>query len=145
MIQICKNILGNIDIYLFDQILKGSIQPQYKYPRCWLGEAVALIYFLQQWPGESFGVDENFHGFEQVAVSCKVATREFNGNFLNIAERKTPSPNEMGFDVVLCSAVLGYLPLMKRTLSDVGRDMESAEKKITVCSACLASANGPGR
>lgn len=81
---------GNIDIYLFDQLLKGRISPGDRILDAGCGSGRNSHYLLRE-GFRVFGVDEN----PRAAVSC-IATLEA----LSFADR--------AFDVVICSAVLHF-------------------------------------
>ena len=98
---------GNIDIYLFDQLLKGRINPSQTVLDAGCGGGRNLIYFLRN-GFEVFGVDSNegsIHGVRSLAaqMSPEIPAENFqtaNVEALPFADAK--------FDLVISSAVLHF-------------------------------------
>ncbi len=102
-----KELFGEIDIYLFDQILKGRFPINAKILDAGCGGGRNLIYFLRN-GYEVFGTDENPAAIEQVRYLAKtLAPHLSKENFQISAVEKTPFPNE-NFDAVISSAVLHF-------------------------------------
>lgn len=102
-----SDIFGNIDIYLFDQILKGT----YKNCRIVLdagcGTGRNLHYFLNN-DYLVYGVDENNESVSQVqefAASCSRSNSK--ENFVVAAVENLPFVDE-SFDLIISSAVLHF-------------------------------------
>ena len=98
---------GGIDIYLFDQLLKGRILPGMRVLDAGCGSGRNLIYFLRS-GYEVFAVDESDRAVERLRqLAARLAPHLPQDNF------KT-SPVEMmrfenlEFDVVVSSAVLHF-------------------------------------
>jgi SAM-dependent methyltransferase len=97
---------GSIDIYLFDQLLKGRLKPGMTLLDAGCGGGRNLVYFLRS--GFSvFGVDvsaEAVHQIRTLAASVSDISAE---NFRIEPVERMSFPDE-SFDVVLSSAVLHF-------------------------------------
>lgn len=127
---------GGIDIYLFDQLLKGRIAPGMRVLDAGCGTGRNLVYFLRS-GYEVFGVDESEEAILQVRKLASVLAPDLPGeNFrlerveemsfgkevinnqqtanrapTDFAERKRDRLEDLshhGFDLVLSSAVLHF-------------------------------------
>ncbi|WP_114901157.1 bifunctional 2-polyprenyl-6-hydroxyphenol methylase/3-demethylubiquinol 3-O-methyltransferase UbiG [Kordia sp. SMS9] len=100
--QILAEIVGNTDIYLLDQILKGRYKPHDVLLDAGCGSGRNLQYFHES-GFDFFAIDSNAEHVENLqqrypksAANCKVATVE-----------ELPFPDQT-FDHVLCNAVLHF-------------------------------------
>src|SRR5688572_20850737 len=124
---------GGIDIYIFDQLLKGRFVPGMRVLDAGCGSGRNLVYFLRS-GFEVFGVDESAAQIAQVrrmaaglaphlpAENFRVGSVEkLSADFADYTERKGPPATTpgaggtdksrsdvAGFDVVLSSAVLHF-------------------------------------
>ena len=102
-----REFFGDIDIYLFDQILKGRFTINQSILDAGCGSGRNLIYFLRN-GYEVFAVDENPHAVEQVRFLANALNPNLpNDNFQVSAIEKMPFPDER-FDAVISSAVLHF-------------------------------------
>lgn len=102
-----REFFGDIDIYLFDQILKGRFSINKSILDAGCGGGRNLIYFLRN-GYEVFAVDENPYAVEQVQLLANaLAPNLSNDNFQVSAVEKMPFPDER-FDAVMSSAVLHF-------------------------------------
>ena len=102
-----KELFGDIDIYLFDQILKGRFDINASILDAGCGGGRNLIYFLQN-GYEVFGIDENPDAVEQVRfLASSISPNLPENNFQTAAIEKIPFQNER-FDVIISSAVLHF-------------------------------------
>lgn len=98
---------GNIDIYLFDQLLKGRFDNCKKILDAGCGTGRNLHYFLQN-GFEVFGIDPNIHAVQSVQeLSKTLAPQNPIKNFLVSAAEDMPF-NDDEFDLVISSAVLHF-------------------------------------
>jgi len=98
---------GAIDIYLFDQLLKGRIVPGMRVLDAGCGPGRNLVYLLRS-GFEVFGVDESSAAIEQTRrLAAALAPHLPQDNF-RIEPVERMSFGEAGFDVVLSSAVLHF-------------------------------------
>jgi len=98
---------GNIDIYLFDQLLKGRYDTCKKVLDVGCGSGRNLFYFLRN-GYEVFGIDPNSQAVETVkALSAALAPENSLENFMVCAAENMPYSNA-AFDLIICSAVLHF-------------------------------------
>jgi SAM-dependent methyltransferase len=98
---------GNIDIYLFDQLLKGRISPPASLLDAGCGDGRNLIYFLRN-HFEVFAVDSNPASIEHVRMlASRLAPELSRHNFLTADLVEIPFPSSR-FDLVISSAVLHF-------------------------------------
>jgi len=102
-----QQLYGNIDIYLFDQLLKGTYDNCRKVLDVGCGGGRNLIYFLRN-GYEVYGIDPNANAVE----SAKELSRSFSPanplqNFKVAAAEDMPFVKDY-FDLVISSAVLHF-------------------------------------
>lgn len=98
---------GGIDIYLFDQLLKGRITTEMRLLDAGCGSGRNLIYFLKS-GYDVCGVDESSKSISQVReLAAALAPQLPPDNFRIEAVEKT-SFDDASFDVVVSSAVLHF-------------------------------------
>lgn len=98
---------GAIDIYLFDQLLKGRVAPGDRVLDAGCGGGRNLVYLLGQgW--DAHGVDVNPVAIDEVrALAARLAPRLPPANF-QVAPVERMGYPDGAFDVVLSSAVLHF-------------------------------------
>jgi len=98
---------GNIDIYLFDQLLKGRITSSMSLLDAGCGDGRNLIYFLRH-GYDVYAVDSNPRSIQQVRLlASTLAPNLPSENFLIADVAEMPLPSEQ-FDLVISSAVLHF-------------------------------------
>ena len=99
--------LGDIDIYLLDQLLKGRLTPGSSVLDAGCGGGRNLVYLLRSgYP--VFGVDENLRAVSQVReIAAQLAPDLPAENFQVASLSEIPFPDQR-FDAVICSAVLHF-------------------------------------
>lgn len=98
---------GNIDIYLFDQLLKGRIDATKRILDAGCGGGRNLIYFLQQ-GFEIHAVDQNPHAVDHAGkLAAQLAPDLPQSNFQQSLVENLPYPDQT-FDVVISNAVLHF-------------------------------------
>ncbi|MBI1762839.1 MAG: class I SAM-dependent methyltransferase [Acidobacteria bacterium] len=98
---------GDIDIYLFDQLLKGNIQPGLALLDAGCGGGRNLVYFLRH-HYKVFAVDTNPQAIQQVqALAAHLAPHLPAHNFQLADVAALPCVNAR-FDLVISSAVLHF-------------------------------------
>jgi ubiquinone/menaquinone biosynthesis C-methylase UbiE len=98
---------GNIDIYLFDQLLKGRYDKCQKVLDVGCGNGRNLFYFLRN-GYEVFGIDPNPQAIEMVReLSAALAPDNPLENFMVCPAENLPY-NNAAFDLIICSAVLHF-------------------------------------
>ncbi|MES1221739.1 MAG: class I SAM-dependent methyltransferase [Bacteroidota bacterium] len=102
-----KKTFGEIDIYLFDQLLKGRFDDCKTVMDIGCGSGRNLVYFLQN-NFEVFGIDQNAASIEQVKkLSSALAPENSLDNFRVSLIEEMPFKNEQ-FDLVISSAVFHF-------------------------------------
>jgi SAM-dependent methyltransferase len=98
---------GQIDIYLFDQILRGNILPGMRLVDAGCGHGRNIVYFLRE-GYEVFGVDMDAAAIASVRKTVEeLAPRLSSGTFEVAAVEAMPFPDAFA-DVVVCNAVLHF-------------------------------------
>jgi tellurite methyltransferase len=102
-----QEIFGQIDIYVFDQILRGNIAPGMRILDAGCGYGRNLVYLLRQ-GFEIYATDANDRAVEHVRrLSKSLGSGLPEKNFQVSLVEKMPFPN--GFaDVVICNSVLHF-------------------------------------
>ena len=122
-----REYFGDIDIYLFDQILKGRFNINTSILDAGCGGGRNLIYFLHN-GYQVFGVDENSHAVEQVRLLANALSPNLpRENFQVSAVEKMPFQDER-FDAIISSAVLHFAenePHFYRMLEEMWRVLKS--------------------
>jgi tellurite methyltransferase len=98
---------GPIDIYLFDQLLKGRFDPRMRLLDAGCGTGRNLIYFLRE-GYEVCGVDQSAEAVTQVrALASRLAPHLPHANFrVEAVERMSFA--DATFEIVISSAVLHF-------------------------------------
>jgi tellurite methyltransferase len=102
-----KQLYGNIDIYLFDQLLKGTYDNCTRILDAGCGGGRNVVYFLRN-GFEVYGVDPNPGAVAAVKELAGVlAPQNSPSNFTATTAENLPFENEY-FDLVISSAVLHF-------------------------------------
>jgi len=102
-----QQLFGNIDIYLFDQLLKGRFDNCHRIVDVGIGGGRNLHYFLRN-GYEVYGVDPDVRAVENGRdLSAILAPNNSINNFVIAAAENLPFPSEY-FDLAICSAVLHF-------------------------------------
>ena len=100
-------LFGEIDIYLFDQLLKGRFDSARRVLDAGCGEGRNLVYLLKQ-GYECFGIDRAPAAIADIrALAAAAAPRLPAGNFVVGEVDALPWP-AASMDAVICSAVLHF-------------------------------------
>ena len=112
-----QELFGSIDIYLFDQLLKGRFVPEMRVLDAGCGTGRNLVYFLRE-GYEVFAVDQSAQAISQLRrLAATLAPQLPAENFRVEAVEKMSwesapvdraSHDEHGFDVVISSALLHF-------------------------------------
>nr|WP_287938585.1 class I SAM-dependent methyltransferase [Algoriphagus sp.] len=102
-----NRLLGNVDIYLLDQILKGRFPKGTRILDAGCGEGRNAVYFIQK-GYQIFGIDTN----ETAIQYCRFLSRSLNPNFdihrFQVGRLEEIPFHAEAFDSVICSAVLHF-------------------------------------
>jgi SAM-dependent methyltransferase len=98
---------GQIDIYLFDQLLKGRIAPGMRVLDAGCGGGRNLVYLLRE-GYEVFGADVDAGGVEGVREMARRLAPSLPGANFRVEAVEEMSFDEECADVVVCNAVLHF-------------------------------------
>lgn len=102
-----RSWFGEIDIYLFDQILKGRFDGRVRILDAGCGDGRNLVYFLRR-GCQAFGVDRDPAAIEQVrALAARLNPELLSENF-QVGEVDDLPWGDGTMDAVICSAVLHF-------------------------------------
>ncbi len=102
-----RSWFGEIDIYLFDQILKGRFDGRVRILDAGCGDGRNLVYFLRR-GCQAFGVDRHPAAIEQVrALAARLNPELLSENF-QVGEVDDLPWGDGTMDAVICSAVLHF-------------------------------------
>jgi len=102
-----QQLYGNIDIYLFDQLLKGTYDKCKKILDAGCGGGRNLIYFLKN-GYEVYGIDPNPNAISAVReLSATLSQANDKENFVVATAENLPFEDN-SFDLVISSAVLHF-------------------------------------
>ena len=102
-----RSQFGEIDIYLFDQILKGRFDRRPRVMDAGVGDGRNLIYFLRH-GFTCFGIDRESAGIGRVrTLAATLAPGLPAGNF-QVGELDQLPWDDLSMDAVICSAVLHF-------------------------------------
>jgi len=98
---------GNIDIYLFDQLLKGRFDHCRTILDVGCGDGRNIVYFLKN-GHDVYGIDQNADAIAAVkSLSDEVAPNSSSENFV-VAKAENIPFEDATFDLVICSAILHF-------------------------------------
>jgi SAM-dependent methyltransferase len=98
---------GQIDIYLFDQILRGNIRPGMRIVDAGCGGGRNLVYLLRA-GYDVYGFDQSAEAIEQLRSLAAGLRPEISpGHFRVASLEKAPFEDNFA-DLVICSAVLHF-------------------------------------
>ena len=98
---------GGIDIYLFDQLLKGRFVPGMRVLDAGCGNGRNLVYLLRS-GYEVFGVDESPEAVAQTRRLASALAPHLSADNFHVEAVERMSFADAAFDVVLSSAVLHF-------------------------------------
>jgi tellurite methyltransferase len=102
-----QQTFGNIDIYLFDQLLKGRFDDCKTVLDAGCGGGRNLVYFLQN-DYQVYGVDQSDEAVDAVKqLSSMLSPQNPLDNFIVAGVEALPFADGL-FDLVICSAVLHF-------------------------------------
>ena len=107
-IQSLNKELGNIDIYLLDQILKGKVPKNAKILDAGCGEGRNLKYFLNN-QYDVFGIDHNRDAIRMIQFILRSNYPGVQKENFQIGELNNLPYVDKMFDYVICSAVLHFV------------------------------------
>ncbi len=102
-----KELVGNIDIYLLDQILKGRYDQSQRILDAGCGAGRNLFYFLKQGK-EVYGVDANTEAITNLKTWCQEQFPDYPLERFQVQAVETMPFEDAFFDVVISNAVLHF-------------------------------------
>lgn len=118
-----RESFGDIDIYLFDQILKNRFHPRMRILDAGCGAGRNLVYFLRG-GFEVFGIDQNQQAVEHARHSAKALAPNLPAENFRIGKVEEMPFSDEKFDAVISSAVLHFAvdePHFDRMLKEMWR------------------------
>ncbi len=100
-------LFGDIDIYLFDQILKNRFFPEMKILDAGCGGGRNLVYFLRN-GFQVFGIDRNEDAIEYVRSLARELAPAIPPENFRVSKVEELPFSDKSFDVVISSAVLHF-------------------------------------
>ena len=102
-----QQTFGNIDIYLFDQLLKERVAPDARILDAGCGSGRNIIYFLKNGFNVT-GVDRSPKAIEELQGLAKELAPELSPENFCIANLENLAFEDALFDLVICNAVLHF-------------------------------------
>lgn len=102
-----NRLLGNIDIYLLDQILKGRFSTEMKILDAGCGEGRNIIYFINQ-GYQVFGIDHNETAIQYCRFMAKSLDSNYDAHRFQVGRLEEIPFHKEAFNAVICSAVLHF-------------------------------------
>ena len=102
-----NRLLGNVDIYLLDKILKGRFTKEMKILDAGCGEGRNAVYFIQK-GYQIFGIDPNELAVQYCRYLSKSLNPDFDAHRFQIGRLEEIPFHAGAFDAVICSAVLHF-------------------------------------
>ena len=98
---------GQIDIYLFDQLLKGRISPGMRILDAGCGFGRNLVYFLRE-GYEVYAVDPDLRAVESVRALARMFAPDLPESNFSVEAVEQMSFADAFADVVICNTVLHF-------------------------------------
>ncbi len=107
MLNKIQESFGNIDIYLFDQLLKGTFDHCVRILDVGCGGGRNIHYFLKN-GSEVYGIDQDPNAVAAVRELAQQLVPGYDSARFSIAKAGELPFNDASFDLVICSAVLHF-------------------------------------
>lgn len=102
-----NRLLGNIDIYLLDQILKGRFTPDMKILDAGCGEGRNAQYFINA-GYQVFGIDQQDLAIQYLRFAARSLNPSYDIHRFQVGHMEDIPFHREAFDSVICSAVLHF-------------------------------------
>lgn len=106
-IKSLNQLLGNIDIYLLDQILKGRFDKEMKILDAGCGEGRNTVYFLHE-GYQIFGADSNPIAVQMARIYAQTIQKEYDVYRFQTSLIENMPFHQGAFDAIISSAVLHF-------------------------------------
>ncbi len=98
---------GKIDIYLFDQLMKGRFDNRHRIMDAGCGKGRNMVFFLQN-GFDVYGIDNDATAIETIRLKAADRAPLIPGNHFRLGELEHLSFPDEFFDAVICNAVLHF-------------------------------------
>lgn len=102
-----NKLLGNVDLYLLDQILKGRFGKEMKILDAGCGEGRNSVYFIKS-GYQVFGIDQLELAIQYIRFLSKSLDPNYDAHRFQVARLEEIPFHSGAFDAVICSAVLHF-------------------------------------
>lgn len=102
-----NRLLGNIDIYLLDQVLKGRFSTDMNILDAGCGEGRNSVYFINS-GHQVFGIDQEELAIQYLRYVAKSLQTDYDSLRFQVAKMQEIPFHAGAFDAVICSAVLHF-------------------------------------
>lgn len=102
-----QNEFGPIDIYLFDQLLRGRIHPNMRILDAGCGGGRNLVYLLRE-GYQVFGVDQDPEAIDSICHLAEVLAPKLPPGNFQLANIESMHFPDLSFDLVIANAVLHF-------------------------------------
>lgn len=102
-----NQLLGNIDVYLLDQILKERFAPDMKILDAGCGEGRNAVYFLNA-GYQIFGIDQEELAIQYLRYVAKSLNPDYDALRFQVGQLEEIPFHAAAFDAIICSAVLHF-------------------------------------
>lgn len=102
-----NRLLGNVDLYLLDQILKGRFGKEMKILDAGCGEGRNAVYFIHS-GYQVFGIDQQDLAIQYIRFLSKSLDSNYDAHRFQVANLEQIPFHAGAFDAVICSAVLHF-------------------------------------
>lgn len=106
MLELPKRF-GDIDIYLFDQLLRGRIAPGMRILDAGCGGGRNLVFLLRE-GYDVCGIDQDVAAIHEVRHMAAVLAADLPTTNFQVATLEAPPYKDEFFDVIICNAVLHF-------------------------------------
>ena len=122
-----NRLLGNIDLYLLDQILKNRFNKNMKILDAGCGEGRNTHYFIQQ-GYQIFGIDINPTAIQMARLYAKTLDPDYDLLRFQVASIEALPFHDGAFDVLLSSAVMHFASNSTQFFSMLSEQMRVLKK-----------------
>lgn len=98
---------GNIDVYLFDQILKNRFLPHHTILDAGCGSGRNLHYFMKA-GNAVFGIDQNQEAIDAIRSKAKELAPHLPLDNFQVGRIEQMDFSDLKFDIIICNAVLHF-------------------------------------
>lgn len=105
--RLLNNLLGNVDLYLLDHILKGRFEHCTNILDAGSGEGRNLRYFISK-AFQVYAVDQNPSAIEMLKLTTRTLDETYDLSRFKVNELSSIPFERNFFDAIICSAVLHF-------------------------------------